>query len=32
LPSTDPVRFDPAPVLDAVAAAHEAHTHRIGAR
>jgi len=32
LPSTDPVRFDPAPLLDAVAAAHEAHTHRIGAR
>jgi uncharacterized NAD-dependent epimerase/dehydratase family protein len=32
LPSTDPVRFDPAPLLDAVAAAHETHTHRIGAR
>src|ERR1043166_836536 len=32
LPSTDPVRFDPAPLLDAVAAAHESHPHRIGAR
>jgi len=33
LPSTDPVRFDPAPLVDAVATAYEARTHRIeGAR
>ena len=32
LPCTDPVRFDPAPLLDAVAAAHEARTHHIGGR
>ena len=32
LPCTDPVRFDPTPLLDAVAAARDARAHRIGAR
>ena len=26
LPATDPVRFDPAPLIDAIAAAHQTHT------